>query len=92
MSNPIFCQDKKVNFKMSSTAILKCCLCNFTQHTQHLRFRITFTIKALSILNLKSLFFSEKRLDISCDSTAWQAIHIKCHVLVTDQFGEAQEK
>ena len=78
MSNPIFCQDKKVNFKMLSTAILKCCLCNFTQH---LRFRITFTIKMLSILNLKSLFFSEKRLDISCDSTAWQAIHIKCHVL-----------
>ena len=64
MSNPFFCQDKKVNFKMSSTAILKCCLCNFTQHIQHLRFRITFTIKALSILNLKSLFVSEKRLDI----------------------------
>ena len=23
----------------------------------------------------------KKRLDISYDSTAWQAIHIKCHVL-----------
>ena len=73
MSNPIFCQDKK-----KSSTFLKCCLCKFTQH---LRFRIMFTIKALSILNLKSLFFSEKRLGISCDSTAWQAIHIKCHVL-----------
>ena len=48
MSNPIFWQDKKVDFKMLSAAILLSML-----SVKYLRFSITLTIKALSILNFK---------------------------------------
>ena len=46
-----------------------------------------FTLKALitttadSTLKHFGLFFSEKILDISCELSARQTIHMKCHVL-----------
>ena len=60
MSNPIFWQDKKVNFKISSAAIELDMLC-----VKRLMVKNYLTIKkTLSILNYKFdivIFFSEKK-------------------------------